>query len=79
MGPVFAAMGVGFVGVALVILRGHRLLDQLAALYTLGLTLTYAVSRIPSETALPVEAIGLATKTVEVFLLAVLGTLILRP
>lgn len=55
MGPVFAAMGTGYVAVAGLILRGSCLLDQLAALYTGGLILAYVVSRLPVDTPLPVE------------------------
>ncbi len=79
VGLVFAAMGLGFVLMAGLILRGNRLLDQLAALYTIGLILAYVVSRLPIGPSLPVEPIGLITKAVEVLLLGVLVLLLLRP
>lgn len=79
MGLVFAAMGLGFVLVAGLILRRNRLLDQLSALYTVGLILVYVVSRLRVDTPLTFEPIGLTTKAVEALLLGVLIVLVLRP
>lgn len=72
IGPVFLGMGFGYFLVAGFILHGDRLLLQLSALYTVGLILAYVATRLPFDTPLPVEAIGLTTKAVELGLLAAL-------
>ncbi|MEK6810496.1 MAG: hypothetical protein AABY08_05470 [Candidatus Thermoplasmatota archaeon] len=75
-GPAFAGMGIGYVVVAVLILRRAALLVELATLYTGGLIAAYAVSRLPIGGALPVEPIGLLIKADEVALLLVLVHLI---
>ena len=72
-------MGIGYVAVAAVILLRSPLLDRLAALYTFALLLAYLVSRLPIDTALPIEPIGVATKVTEAALLIVLVDLIRSP
>lgn len=76
VGPIFAAMGLGYFLVAGFIWQGDRLLVQLAALYTIALILAYLVSRLPIDTPLPVEVIGVTTKAVEAFLLVALAQLL---
>ena len=79
MGPLFAAMGAGFVVVAVFILLRKPLLDRLAALYTVVLVLAYVASRLPIDTPLPIEPIGVATVLVEAGLLVILVLLIRGP
>jgi len=76
VGPLFAAMGAGYVVVAVFVLLRRPLLDRLAALYTGALLLAYIASRLPIDTPSPVEPIGVATKVVEAILLVVLVLLI---
>lgn len=72
-GPVFGLMGAGYLVSAPAILTRRSIWDGLVLLYTVGLILAYAVSR----DELPVEAIGIATKTAELILAAVLALLML--
>jgi len=78
-GPLFAAMGAGFVVVAVFVLLRKPLLDRLAALYDGVLLLAYIASRLPIDTPLPIEPIGVATVIVEAMLLVVLVLLIRAP
>ena len=71
-GPVFAAIGAGYVAGGIAILSGRRLLYTLVIFYAAALVLAYAASR----DGLPVESIGLFTKTIEVLLIASLWFLI---
>ena len=73
-GPVFALMGVGYLACAAAILARRPLADGLVLLYTAGLVLAYATSR----GELPIERIGLATKTAETILGAITAFLLLR-
>ena len=75
-GPLFAAMGAGYAGVAVFVLLRKPLLDRLAALYTALLLLAYIASRLPIDTPSPIEPIGVTTKVVEAILLVVLVLLI---
>lgn len=76
VGLLFAAMGVGYVMVAGLVFRENLLLYQVAALYTAGLLLAFVASRLPIDSALPIEPVGLATKVDEGALLVVLLRLI---
>jgi len=78
VGPLFAGMGIGYVGVAIIALRGRTLLLELGALYTGTLLLAYVASRLPIDTPLPIEPIGVALKVDEAVLLAVLVWYITR-
>jgi len=71
-GPVFAALGVGYVAGAVVILYGKRLLCTRVLFCSDALVLTSAGSR----GGLPVDSIGLFTKTIEALLIASLWFLI---
>lgn len=72
-------MGIGYVAVAAVILLRRPFLDRLAALYAFALILAYVVSRLPIDSPLPIEPIGVMTKVAEAALLVVLVVLIRRP
>jgi len=64
-------MAIGYAGCALAIFRRNVAIDALIAFYAVGLVLAYAVTR----DTLPVEPIGLATKTAETGL-AVIASLL---
>ncbi len=76
VGPQFAAFGIGYVGVAVLILRRTLLFDQLSALYTFAIFLAYVASRVPIDAPLPVEPIGVGTVVDEAALLFLLVRLI---
>jgi hypothetical protein len=65
-------MGVGYLASAPVLLARRRLVDGLVLLYSIGLVLAYATSR----GELPVEPIGLATKSAETIVAAISAVLI---
>ncbi len=73
-GPLFALMGLGYVAAAAAVLARRPTLDGLVLLYAVGLVLAYATSR----GELPVEPIGLITKSAEVILAGILGFVLLR-
>jgi hypothetical protein len=74
-GPLFALMGAGYLAGAAAVLARRPLFDGLVLLYAVGLVLAYATSR----GELPVEPIGLITKSAEITLAAILGFLLRRP
>ena len=67
-------MAVGYVACAAAVLARRPLADGLVLLYTVGLVLAYATSR----TELPVERIGLMTKSAETIVGLVTAFLLLR-
>ncbi len=71
-GPAFAGMGAGYLVLGGLVILGRRAFDPIALFYTLALILAYAASR----DTLPVEAIGLGIKAIEVALLLVLVDLL---
>lgn len=73
-GLVFGLMGLGYVLSAAAVLARRPVADGLVLLYAVGLVLAYATSR----GELPVEPIGLATKTAETIVAAICGVLLLR-
>ena len=73
-GPLFAAMGAGYVGCAVAVLLRRLEADVLVLLYAVALIVAYAASRGD----LPVEAFGLTTKAAELALAAIAGTLVWR-
>lgn len=73
-GPVFGLMGLGYVLSAAAVLVRRPVADGLVLLYAVGLVLAYATSR----GELPVEPIGLATKTAETIVAAICAFLLIR-
>ncbi|MDQ2912956.1 MAG: hypothetical protein M3T56_06840 [Chloroflexota bacterium] len=73
-GPLFALMGLGYLASAPAILARRPVADGLVLLYAVGLLLAYATSR----GELPVEPIGLATKSAEMVLAVIVAFILLR-
>ena len=73
-GPVFGLLGLGYVLAAAAVLARRQIADGLVLLYAVGLVLAYATSR----GELPVEPIGLATKTAEIIVVAICAVLLWR-